>query len=245
MLPMPMAIIDSIVNIIYPPICAGCGRIHHSHRENNINICNECYFGIKRHSPPFCIKCGRGLSEIININQGICPSCLNRQYYFDEAWSICAYEGIMKDIIHKFKYNQKIQYKNIFYDLFSEFIGAFNILKDIDLIVPIPLHPTRLREREYNQSQILASIVSQIINKPVDSRVLIRLRNTKPQINLNEEKRIKNIGGCFSVKPNSNIEAKTILLIDDVLTTGITLSESAKVIKELQPKRITVLALAS
>jgi ComF family protein len=238
------AIIESIINIIYPPVCVGCNKPNHN-SESNIYICNDCYWGIKRHVPPFCLKCGRGLSQIENIQSGICSTCLNRQYYFDEGWSICSYEGTIKELIHRFKYSQKVQYKTIFKELLVEFFKAFNILRDVDLIIPIPLHPARLREREYNQSQILASIVSEIINKPVCCDILIRRKNTKPQIDLNEKKRVKNISGCFAVKNPDRVLSKSILFIDDVFTTGITLSEAAKTIKEFRPKKICVLTLAS
>jgi ComF family protein len=115
----------------------------------------------------------------------------------------------------------------------------------VDFIVPIPLHPVRLREREYNQSQILSAIVSEIIKKPVCTDLLLRRKNTKPQIELDEKKRIKNISGCFAVKNHGQVESKSILLIDDVLTTGITLSEAARTIKQFNPRRIWALTLAS
>jgi ComF family protein len=119
------------------------------------------------------------------------------------------------------------------------------VLRDIDLIIPIPLHPARLREREYNQSQILAAIVSELLQKPLGLDILFRIRNTKPQVKLDERARVKNIGGCFSVKNSQHIKSKSILLIDDVFTTGITLSEATRVIKECRPIKISVLTLAS
>ncbi|MFH1621523.1 MAG: ComF family protein [Candidatus Omnitrophota bacterium] len=241
---MSTAIINSIINIIYPPVCAGCNKPNYNNIINNY-ICNECFYGIKRHIPPFCLKCGRSLSQIKSINKGACAACAERQYYFDEAWSVCKYEGTIKDLIHKFKYSQKIQYKEIFQNLFEEFLGAFNILKDIDFIIPIPLHPTRLREREYNQSQILSSLISGIIHKPVVSDILARRRNTKSQIELDEKTRIRNIADCFAIKKSHWLKSKSVLLVDDVLTTGITLSEAAKTIKALNPYKISILTLAS
>jgi len=244
MINMPKTIIESIINLVYPPLCVACNKPNHK-KENKGYICDECYYDIKKHIPPFCLKCGRGLVEIKNICDGICSTCLNRQYYFQQAWSICRYEGIIKVLIHRFKYNQKIQYKTIFKNLFKEFLEAFNVLNNVDLIMPIPLHPLRLREREYNQSQILSSIVSEIIQKPIASDILVRLRNTRPQIDLDEKMRVKNIMGCFAVKSHIGLKSKSILLVDDVFTTGITLSEAARVIKEFNPSRIYGLTLAS
>jgi ComF family protein len=237
-------LIESVVNIIYPPICAACNNPNYGD-GNGGHICSECYFDIKRHVPPFCLRCGRGLREIKSIQNGVCPACLNRHYDFQEAWSLCSYEGITKELIHRFKYNQKIQYKTIFENLFREFFATFQILRDIDFIVAIPLHATRLREREYNQSEILAQIVSEIIQKPVVSDILVRLRNTKSQIDLDEKNRVKNIKGCFGIKNTARLNSKSVLLIDDVLTTGVTLSEAAKTIEESNPSKISVLTLAS
>ncbi|MDD5351952.1 MAG: phosphoribosyltransferase family protein [Candidatus Omnitrophica bacterium] len=152
---------------------------------------------------------------------------------------------MIKELIHRFKYNQKIQYKTIFKNLFEEFIATFNILRDVDLVIPVPLHPVRLREREYNQSQILACMISEIIKKPVAEDILVRIRNTKSQIDLDEKSRINNISGCFAVKDGIKIQSKSILLVDDVLTTGITLSEAAGALKELNPCKISALTLAS
>lgn len=238
------AIFESIINIIYPLTCVACNRPNHQ-KENNGYLCNECYYIIKRHLPPFCLKCGRGIRELKNIYEGICSVCQNRNYYFDRAWSLCSYEGIIKELIHKFKYNQKIHYKVIFGNLFREFFGTFNILGDVDLIIPIPLHPTKLREREYNQSLILSFIVGELIQKQIYTDILVRIRNTKSQIDLDERARKNNIAGCFSVKNGFQLKSKSILLVDDVLTTGITLSEAARVIKEFNPNNISVLTLAS
>jgi len=214
-------------------------------KKDNCYICDRCYLGIERQTPPFCQKCGRGLAQLKSIQKGICATCSNRQYYFQRALSVARYEGVIKNLIHKFKYNHKLQYTAIFRVLFKEFLDAFKVLDDIDLIIPIPLHPTRLREREYNQAQVLASLVSEIINKPVESNILIRLRNTKPQIDLDEKTRIKNISGCFAIKHSGCIRSKSLLLIDDVFTTGTTLSEAAKAITEFKPNNISVLTLAS
>jgi ComF family protein len=129
--------------------------------------------------------------------------------------------------------------------LFKEFLQNFNALRNIDLIIPIPLHPARLREREYNQSQILAAMVSGLLQKPLICDTLLRIRNTKPQVELNEKIRVKNIQGCFSIKNGERLKAKSVLIIDDVFTTGATLSEAARVIKEYGPLKIFALTLAS
>ncbi|MDD5291584.1 MAG: ComF family protein [Candidatus Omnitrophica bacterium] len=244
MVKMLKTILESFINIVYPPICVTCNKPN-GLRENQGLICHECYYGIKRHIPPFCLKCGRGLNSLESISSGVCRGCAKKHYYFDQAYSMCVYDGPIKELIHRFKYNYKLQYKTVFENLLKEFLQSFNVLRDIDLIIPIPLHPVKLREREYNQSQILAAMASQILQKPVGSDILSRSRNTKPQIDLKEEARMKNIHGCFTVKNGDKVKSKQILLVDDVLTTGTTLSEAARMLKQHQPEKICVLTLAS
>jgi len=244
MVSMLKAILDSFVNIVYPALCVKCRKPIYA-EENQGYICHECYYSIQRHTPPFCLKCGRGLKDVEGISGGTCRSCANKQYQFYKAYSVCAYDGIIKELIHKFKYNQKLQYKTVFESLFREFLESFNILREVDLIIPIPLHPARLREREYNQSQVMAACVSKIIEKPLMCDILLRIRHTKFQTDLNEEKRIKNITGCFMVKNGDMLKSKNVLLLDDVLTTGITLSEAARTLKEYNPQKVYALTLAS
>lgn len=237
-------ILESFINIVYPPICVTCNKPNNL-KGNRGLICHECYYKIKRHIPPFCIKCGRGLDSLEGISNGICRGCAKKHYYFDRSYSVCAYNEPLKELIHRFKYNYKLQYKTVFESLLKEFLESFNALRDIDMIIPIPLHPVKLREREYNQSYILAVIVSQILQKPVVSDILFRIRNTKPQIDLKEEARINNVIGCFTVKNGGKLQSKRILLIDDVLTTGMTLSEAARALKQHEPDKVCVLTLAS
>ncbi len=145
MVNMLKTIIESFIDIVYPPICVTCKKPNYL-KENQGYICHECYSKIKRHIPPFCLKCGRGLRNMESISSGICAGCINKQYYFHKAYSICVYDTNIKELIHRFKYNQKLQYKTVFENLFREFLQNFNILRGIDLIIPIPLHPVRLRE---------------------------------------------------------------------------------------------------
>ncbi|MFC1755517.1 ComF family protein [Thermoproteota archaeon] len=241
---MPRGVIETIINLVYPALCVSCKRPNHQ-SESIRYLCSNCYLSISRHTPPFCVKCGRGLKELRHIHNSICGECLERHYNFDQAWSVCNYDGIIKSLIHAFKYKQKLHYKIIFGRLFDEFLTAFKVLRDVDLIIPIPLHAVRLREREYNQSYIIAQSVSQILNKPVTTHALERWRNTKPQVDLDENKRETNINGCFRLRNAVELKEKSILLIDDVFTTGTTLSEAAKALKSCKPSRISCLTLAS
>ncbi len=113
-----------------------------------------------------------------------------------------------------------------------------------DLIMPIPLHPTRLRERGYNQSALIAQKLSKEFNIPLINNNLIRIRNTPSQTNLNKKERWTNIKGAFKIKYPTNINKKFTLLIDDLLTTGATTSEAALTLKKSGAKKVGVLTIA-
>jgi len=148
-------------------------------------------------------------------------------------------------LIHDFKYRQKRHIRTIFRELIENFCCNYHPWKTIDAIVPIPLYPTKLREREYNQSEIIAHIIATIIQRPLITTALQRIRNTKPQVTLNPLERHNNITGCFRTNTDAQIKEKNILLVDDVLTTGSTACEAARVLNTCNPKSISVFTLAS
>jgi ComF family protein len=116
---------------------------------------------------------------------------------------------------------------------------------EIDFIVPVPLHRLRLKEREFNQSEILASRLAKYFNIPLIKNSLIRTRPTPPQANLSKEERLKNVNGAFKLRENELLKGKNILLIDDVFTTGSTVDQCAKVLKkEGKAREVGVFTLA-
>jgi len=236
---------ESVINIVYPLQCVCCGRTLLSN-NNQKYICQCCFDQIKKNSPPFCMKCGRNL-HYASLNSAIlCKECNNRHYFFDQACSVCIYEGIIKDLILMFKYQRRVELKTIFEELMEDFFKTFHgTFSEIDYIIPIPLSPTKYREREFNQTHILAEITCKILKKSMLNNILYRTKNTKPQANLNEQQRTKNIQGCFKARNAEVINSKNVLLVDDVLTTGITVSEAAKILKINNAKDIFVFTLAN
>ena len=236
---------ESIINIVYPLQCVCCNRRILSNNGQKY-ICQGCFSQIKKNIPPFCIKCGRSLHYVSFGSTALCKECDDRHYSFYRAWSACRYEGIIKDLIHMFKYRHRIELRIIFEQLTEDFLKTFySAFEKIDYIIPIPLSPTKYREREFNQTYILAEITSEALGKPVLTNVLFRTRNTKPQANLNEQQRIRNIQGCFETINTNIINSKKILLVDDVLTTGTTVSEAAKILKINSADNVDVFTLAS
>lgn len=145
-----------------------------------------------------------------------------------------------------FKYGNKTVLRHHFADLISSFIKTYHVdLTPIDLIVPIPLHPARLRERGFNQAQLIAQILSERFHIPQSINNLTRIRNTGSQSVLSPKERWTNIQGAFTIKYSCVINKKNVLIIDDLYTTGATSSEAARILKEAGAREVTALTLAT
>ena len=231
------------LELIYPKNCISC-KAGIFDKENKFLICQDCFEGIEKNLPPFCAKCGRHL-ELDETENGICRQCKKRKFYFDSCFSVCIYDGIIKDLIHKFKYSNKTVLADAFSKLMFDFIRNFHVeLDDYDIMLPVPLHSTRLREREYNQSEVLSERINKFAGIAISRNDIIRLRNTKSQITLDKEARWQNLKDAFKVVRPAVFEEKNVLIVDDLITTGATASELAKSLKQAKAKKVSVLTLA-
>ncbi|TRZ49935.1 ComF family protein [bacterium] len=234
-----------LADIIYPKTCIGCKSKLQSPGAINDLICSSCWQKIKKNTPPFCHSCGRRLLPG-NCVKNICRECLKQSLSFDRAFSPCVYDGVIKNLIHAFKYGGRVKLGKPLSSLMIEFIKEYNLPLDfIDFIIPMPLHRTRLREREFNQAQILSDCIAAEFNKKMLDTNLIRHRHTKTQTELKMDKRLANVKGSFSVLDKEAIKGANILLIDDVLTTAATCSEAASALKNNGANIVFVLTLAS
>ncbi|MDP3732847.1 MAG: ComF family protein [Candidatus Omnitrophota bacterium] len=236
-------ILNVLTDILYPKACLVCKRHLKAIACVDNLVCTQCWAKIKRNSPPFCRCCGRHLEKPV---KNICPACIRKQLHFDRAFSPCAYEGVLKELIHTFKYQGKDYLGTTLTRLMTEFIEEYNLPMDLlDLVIPVPLHKTRLREREFNQAQILSNHIACRFGKKVSHDNLRRLRLTKTQTELEIGERLLNVKGSFAATKKEDIKGKNILLVDDVLTTGATCSEAAYALKDAGANIVFVLTLAS
>lgn len=237
--------IKGLRDIVYPKACLACKtRLPEAAAEDKI-VCSGCWSKIKKNVPPFCFRCGRHLDKN-NPTKNICSSCVRQILHFDRAFSPCIYDGVVKDLIHAFKYRGKDHLGKPLSRLMVEFIKEFNLpLEAIDLIVPVPLHKSRLREREFNQAEILSRHISREFNKNSLADILKRKRNTQTQTGLEPQARFKNVKDSFQVSDAAPIKGKNILLVDDVFTTGATCSEAAYALKQAGAGIVFVLTLAN
>jgi len=192
--------------------------------------------------PPFCPKCNRHLKT---IDQPKCRECLEKRIRFDFAWAACQYIDPVRDLICRFKYGQRTYLRRAFAKWILQFIQLYNLdIGQFDIIVPIPLHLSRYRERGYNQSLLLAGPVAGHFGIDLDAHALIRTRPTSPQATLSEKERWTNIRGAFRIRNPSRYYGKNILIVDDLLTTGATASEAAHAFKRIGTGTVGVLTLA-
>ncbi|HNX82047.1 MAG TPA: ComF family protein [Candidatus Omnitrophota bacterium] len=233
-----------LTDIVYPKECVSCKNKITNYAVDDL-VCFDCWTSIKENTPPFCIRCGRHLDKK-NLTKNVCPDCIRREYHFDRAFSPCTFEGPVKELIHEFKYNGKDYLAKPLSRLLINFIGEYRVpVEFMDLIVPIPLHEARLRERQFNQATELSQYIAEAFNKCLADDILLRNRSTKTQADLKTADRLVNVQGSFSVQENTVIGGKNILLIDDVLTTGATASEASCALKKAGANIVFVLTLAN
>jgi len=163
---------------------------------------------------------------------------------FSMARALGKYEGALLDTIHLFKYHGKISAGEALGRMMAKTSYDFLVIGDYSLIIPVPLHPKRLRERGFNQSLILARQISKIFSIPLDFITLRRKIRTEAQVNLSRQKRVANVRGAFEVTARNGIEGKKILLIDDVYTTGSTVKECSEILMKNGAEEVAVLTLA-
>lgn len=236
--------LNNFIDIVYPKHCLICYNRLKSNALDNI-VCLDCWSKIKKNVPPFCNRCGRHI-ESKEFPKNICGQCQRINLSFDRAFSPCLYEGVLKELIHQFKYNSKDYLGHTLSKLLIDFIKDYNIeLKFFDLIVPMPLHKRKLREREFNQAQILSDFVASEFDIELSRNHLVRICDTSTQTDLTDKQRWLNVKDAFMVRQENELKRKNILLIDDVLSTGATCSEAARVLKNAGCGIVFVLTLAN
>ena len=236
---------NGLLDIIYPRTCLCCrSKLGKSLSVDNI-VCLGCWGKIRKNTPPFCRGCGRHL-EREDFDKNICPRCLKNKPHFDRAFSPCVYEGVLKELIHSLKY-KGLDYlgKTLSYFM-VDFIREYKLPTDLmDMIIPVPLHTSRLREREFNQALVLSENIGKEFGIMVGTDVLKRVKATKSQTSLEDSERFSNVRGSFSLTKPDSVKAKNILLVDDVLTTGATCSEASLALKNSGAGMVIVLTWAS
>jgi competence protein ComFC len=231
----------AFLNIIYPKKCQGCNSP--LDYKNRFYLCKHCLGKITINKAPFCIRCGSPLYGPAAL-RALCGKCISAKYNFDRAFSCCNYEGLIKELIHKFKYQRKRFLIHLFDELLSNFAKEYIDMAAIDMLVPVPLHRGRLQERGFDQSLLLSKTLSKKFSLPIFYNILMRKIDTLQQTRLDKRQRLNNIKGAFFIKDKNAFQGKRVLLIDDVFTTAATANECSGMLKSSGVKSVYLLTLA-
>ena len=229
----------SILDLIYPLSCAHC-RARLAPEEGG--LCAVCFSQIPKNLPPFCPTCGRQKGTLAEGSR--CGACEGQSFSFDRLWFVAPYEGILRESLHRLKYEGKKPLAGSLSKLLIAFAKKYLFSFHFDAVLPVPLAPPKERERSFNQSALFAKALATALSAPYISGNLIRVRATLPQVSLPKSRRLENVDNAFRVKNPSLYTGKNLLLIDDVVTTGATVSSASKALRARGAKTISVLTLA-
>ncbi|NLI60463.1 MAG: ComF family protein [Clostridiales bacterium] len=234
---------QSFLDIIYPRDirCPICGV----KRDDMLSwgVCQSCQSRLPFIEPPICPKCGR----MMLIDNRLCLDCQQANHAFYKGISIFEFSTEVKGLIHRYKYRGE---KHLSIPMIHWMMEGLKVYRwDFDIIVPVPLHPSRERQRGFNQAKILAQGLSKNTDIPLDSKSLIRVKNTPHQTKLNRQERKRNLQYAFRVKETDGklkvFQDKVILLVDDVYTTGSTADQCSRVLLDSGASKVYLITLAT
>jgi ComF family protein len=242
MMPPLTAILRRLLHAVLPVKCVACGV---ALTDDPVPFfCRACWGTLKPLAGPACPGCGLPFASDVALTyspEHRCLSCRQDPPAFTRAWSCYAYEPPLQQAIHLFKYRGKVILAGALGTLLRE---SRPDMPEIDVLMPVPLHPSRLREREYNQSLLLADELNRDLRLPLVYDNLVRQRATPPQTELSRSERLANLRRCFAVQRPDEVEGKRVLLVDDVMTTGTTINECAKVLRKAGAAEVYAVTLA-
>ena len=230
---------DAFLSLIYPPHCALCG----SDTVAGKHLCDRCLEKAARIDAPFCRQCSQPFDGAIE-GAFTCSNCEDRHYHFDCAVSCYRSTGIVRELVHRFKYDRCVYLRRPLGEWLAETLEDERILAhSFDYLVPVPLHAARMREREFNQADVLTQLIAERHGERV-LHALRRVRYTTTQTRLDREERRQNLRDAFRVRHSRRVSGSHLILVDDVFTTGSTVDECARVLKESGAASVRVVTVA-
>jgi ComF family protein len=230
--------LDALVAVLFAPSCAACGEL--LERPTGGPVCATCWRSILPLTPPLCDACGDPLPtwRTTSVSRARCPRCRRARRFVDRARAIGEYDGALRSVIHALKYDGRRSLARPLAALMRE--RAADLIASADWAVPVPLHASRRRHRGFNQ----ASDLARHLGVPV-RHTLRRVRATPTQTGLPAAQRHRNLREAFALRRfATDVSGRTILLIDDVSTTGATLEACARVLKRAGAREVIALTAA-
>lgn len=220
--------LDSAFALIYPTVCQLCGEHRATPREGL--VCSRCWSKVRFIKPPFCERCGLPYEGEITTSFE-CTNCRGLEFHFRSARSAVTAGGVILEAIHRYKYQQAMWFEPFLADVFlREAVPALRG-QNWNLIVPVPLHPTKRREREFNQAERMAGHLSEATGIRLNKNLLRRVVPTRTQTLLTRQQRAANVRGAFASRHGRRLAGERVILVDDVFTTGATTDACARVLK--------------
>ena len=223
------ALLDHILNLLFPVTCSVCYA--HVPERRWGGACPECWSSLIPIEPPFCPKCGEPAPAI----EGLCGLCLRGEHLFDFARSALLFTHTFREIIHHLKYADRVSLARPLGGILKQCLDSHDFRGEI--IVPVPLHRSRERVRGFNQAELIA----EGLGRPVARRLLQRRKDTPSQTGLTRNERKRNLARAFETVGNVH---GSVIVVDDVYTTGSTMNEIARTLKRAGAQRVEVLTVA-
>lgn len=229
---------NAALSLFFPPLCPICEKWNGA---IDIGFCPECFKKLSFITAPVCRFCGEPMT--FNFGEtGTCMNCIKKQPVYTSARAAIVYNDVSRLMILRFKHGDATYNSTIFARMMVN--AAHSFIKNADIIIPVPVHPWRLLKRKYNQAALLADKIAIITKKKSDNNNLIRIKNTPYQGSINGKDRHTNVKNVFIIKNPFTIADKNVILVDDVYTTGSTVSECASALFKNGAKTVNVLTLA-
>lgn len=233
--------LEAVVGFFYPEVCQQCGLERATAADGFIGA--ACRQQVKWIEPPYCQRCGLPFAESIRTPFE-CSNCRQMDLDFAYARAAVAARGLVLDLIHRYKYQQALWCEQFLAGLLIQQAAPVLRQEAWDVLVPVPLHPRRQAEREFNQAERLARRLAAATKLPVNNRLLRRTRFTRSQTQLERHERVRNVRGAFALRPGADPKGLRIVLVDDVLTTGATTNACARVLMRAGAREVCVWTLA-
>lgn len=233
---MKNTLLSPLLDLILPPRCASCGDI----TTKPYHLCGPCWASITFITSPHCMTCGLPFDIDIGPDT-LCASCIQSPPPYRKARGVFLYKDTSKQLIMKLKHGDQTHLARMFGDWMVTY--GQDVLSETDVIIPVPIHWTRLLNRLYNQAGLLGARIADVTSLPIDYHTLQRLKATPSQGTKSKKDRWENVKKAFKVTDKEKIKGKGVLLVDDVMTSGATVNACTKALLKAGAKHINVLTL--
>lgn len=213
-------ILEEILDLIYPQVCGICGKL------DKKSLCKRCENSLRKH-----------------FNLQI-DDYSNLETYYDKHIYFFSYEETIRRLIINYKFNEKSYLYKTFVNFLLKQEKVLDIIKSYDIILPVPISKKRYKERGYNQTELITSEIGKLTELQLVTNCLYKQKNNVPQSTLNKEDRINNVKNAYIIKNPRIIKDKSIIIFDDIYTTGSTVNECSKILKQNGAKEILVMTIA-